>query len=114
MKSPKGFGKKYFTFASILAHSIHSKIQALSVKTSYLLHYSNEKESDIQEEDDPPGLECLLSVYLAGQKPCHCNCLYRLKIKLILKKYLFIPRCPYYRTYFAFRRTGVHPPFYIL
>jgi hypothetical protein len=23
----------------------------------------------------------------------------------------YIPRCPYYTTYFAFRRTGVHPPF---
>jgi len=113
VRSPKGFGKKYFTFASILAHSIHNTIQALSVKTSYLLEYSTAKESDIKEEDDPPFFELLLVTNIAAKKPCHCNCFYRRKIKLILKQYLFIPRCPYYRTYFAFRRTGVHPPLYI-
>jgi len=112
VQTPKGFGKKYFTFASILAHSIHSKIQALSVKTSYLLEYSKSKESDIKEEDDPPFEFLLATNVVAAKKPCHCNCFYRLKIKLILKQYLFIPRCPYYTTYFAFRRTGVHPPFY--
>jgi hypothetical protein len=24
----------------------------------------------------------------------------------------FIPRCPYYTTFYAFRRTGVHPPLF--
>ena len=54
MKAPKGFGKKYFTFASILAHSIHISIQSIMTKTDYLLQHSSQKEDDIQEENDPP------------------------------------------------------------
>ncbi len=45
------------------------------------------------------------------QKKCHCNAIFKRKTRLILLLNHFIPRCPYYCTYFAFRRTGVHPPF---
>lgn len=43
-------------------------------------------------------------------KPCYCNIFFALKTRLSLLINHFIPRCPYYTTYFAFRRTGVHPP----
>jgi len=113
VKSPKGFGKKYFTFASILAYSIHNTIQSIIVKTDYLLQNSPLKESDTQEENDPPS-NLLALVCITHQKPCHCDCVYKLKSKLSLKINHFIPRCPFYTTYFAFRRTGVHPPYIIL
>lgn len=45
------------------------------------------------------------------KKACHCNCVYNLKTKLALISYKYIPRCPFYTSYFAFRRSGVHPPF---
>ncbi len=45
-----------------------------------------------------------------SSKPCHCNLFFKRKIRLVLLLNHFIPRCPYYTTYFAFRRTGVHPP----
>ena len=45
------------------------------------------------------------------KKACHCNKIFLRKTKLILSLNHFIPRCPYYCTYFAFRRTGIHPPF---
>lgn len=45
------------------------------------------------------------------KKACHCNSIFLRKTKLILALNHFIPRCPYYCTYFAFRRTGIHPPF---
>jgi len=47
-------------------------------------------------------------------KACHCNCYFKLKTRLALLLNHYIPRCPFYCTYFAFRRTGVHPPQYIL
>ena len=43
-------------------------------------------------------------------KACHCNCYFKLKTRLALLLNHYIPRCPFYCTYFAFRRTGVHPP----
>lgn len=113
MKSPKGFGKNYFTFASILAHSVESKMQNLLIKAEHTLYNKNLKESDECNEDDPP-LEELTLCLQQNSKPCHCDCFYKSITKLAVALFKFIPRCPYYTTYFAFRRTGVHPPQYIL
>jgi len=112
MKSPKGFGKRYFTFASILAHSVQTTMQSLVISVEYLLKSSFLKESDDIDEEKPP-LEILLPLCILNQKPCHCNYFYKLKTRLSLKINHFIPRCPYYTTCFAFRRTGVHPPLFI-
>jgi hypothetical protein len=112
VKSPKGFGKSYFTFASVLAHSTEITMQSLITKVDYLLKNSFLKESDELDENDPP-LEILTPICITNQRPCHCNHFYTLKTTLSLKINHFIPRCPYYTTYFAFRRTGVHPPQYI-
>ncbi len=56
-------------------------------------------------------IDAVQTVPLLEQKPCLCNCFYKRKARLVLLLNHFIPRCPYYNTYFAFRRTGVHPPF---
>jgi len=48
---------------------------------------------------------------LIVKKACHCNKIFLRKTKLILALNHFIPRCAYYNPYFAFRRTGTHPPF---
>lgn len=110
--SPKGFGKNYFIFASILAHSVQNIIQSLIVKVDYLLEGNSAKETDELNKNDPP-LTLLNVLCVAKQKTCHCNCIHKLKTFLSLKRHHFIPRCPYYTTYFAFRRTGVHPPYFI-
>jgi len=47
-----------------------------------------------------------------AKKACHCNKIFLRKTKLILALNHFIPRCAYYNPYFAFRRTGTHPPFF--
>lgn len=110
MKSPKGFGKKYFTFASILAHSVQSKIVNNLIIAKQTLQFNFDKEGDELEDEDPP--ELLLNTLLISNfnKPCHCDCFFRRKSKIIVTLFKFIPRCPYYTTCFAFRRTGVHPP----
>lgn len=113
VKSPKGFGKRYFALASILAHSVQNRLQSLNVKTDHLLKCSASKEKDEIDENDPP-IECLTSLITLNAKPCHCNCFFRLRTRIILKTNHYIPRCPYYTTWFAFRRTGVHPPYITL
>ena len=49
---------------------------------------------------------------LFAKKACHCNKIFKIKTRVILALNHFIPRCAYYNPYFAFRRTGTHPPFF--
>ncbi len=112
MKPPKGFGKRYFTFAAILAYSVQNTMQSLIIKVDYLLKNSFIKENDELDENDPP-LNILMALFTVNKKPCNCNCFFKLKTILALKLNHFIPRCQYYTTHFAFRRTGVHPPYFI-
>lgn len=114
MKSPKGFGKNYFTFASILAHSVQSKMQNLIIKAEHTLFSNNSRECNEYDECDPPLEELTLCLQQNFSKPCHCNCLFKSKTQLAVTLFKFIPRCPYYCKFFAFRRTGVHPPLLFL
>jgi len=110
VRSPRGFGKNYFTLSSVLAHSVQTRLQSQLSRITTLLRRQcalHEEESTL--EDDPP-LELLALPCTLTLKACHCNCFDALKTRLALLINLFIPRCPYYTTYFAFRRTGVHPP----
>ncbi|MBL1244354.1 MAG: hypothetical protein COA39_008195 [Sulfurimonas sp.] len=45
-----------------------------------------------------------------NNKPCHCHAFLTIKSKLMVLLNNFIPRCSYYTVYFAFRRSGIHPP----
>ena len=109
MKSPRGFGKNYFTFSAILAHSVQIKLQSQVSSIYSILHNKIAKEDEELDENDPP-CDVLETLCILNAKPCHCNCFYKLKTKIALLINTYIPRCPYYTTYFAFRRTGVHPP----
>ncbi|SFV89991.1 hypothetical protein MNB_SV-4-1171 [hydrothermal vent metagenome] len=55
-------------------------------------------------------IDAIWSAPILQQRVCLCNSFYKRKARLVLLLNHFIPRCPYYNTYFAFRRTGVHPP----
>ena len=103
----RGFGKNYFRLSAILAYSVAHKLQSQTASAQTLFRLSNEREA--LEEGDPPE-ELLEESTLQPAKPCHCNCYYKRKTRLALLLNHYIPRCPYYCTYFAFRRTGVHPP----
>jgi hypothetical protein len=103
-----GFGKNYFSLCAILAYSVAHKLQNQTTTAQKLFRLSNEKET--LDECDPPD-ELLEDISLLQPiKPCHCNCYYKRKTRLALLLNHYIPRCPFYCTYFAFRRTGVHPP----
>jgi len=103
----RGFGKNYFTLSAILAHSVAHKLQAQVTSASMLFRLAQDKEE--LEEADPPE-DLLETPSFQAVKPCHCNCYYKRKTRLALLLNHYIPRCPFYCTYFAFRRTGVHPP----
>ena len=115
MKLLNGFGKKYFTLCSIQAYAVAPKLH--SVITSYKNHLSTKlsisSEDEKEEDESPPNLqENLVSVFLLNKKPYHCDCVFKRKTALAVALFKFIPRCPYYDTFFAFRRTGVHPPIF--
>lgn len=110
MKAPKGFGKNYFSLSAILAYSIEPVLHSTFTRLKSTNSLSISKEDDDLEEDPPPDLELCLQNIVSFNKPCHCDCVFRSKTSIIVSLFNFIPRCPYYRTHFAFRRTGVHPP----
>jgi len=109
LRSPRGFGKNYFTFAAILAYSVQGKLQKEQNICRPLLHTKLLDQADKEPEDKVP-IEPFGVSTVQNTKGCHCNCIFKIKIRLILLLNHFIPRCPYYTVCFAYRRTGVHPP----
>jgi hypothetical protein len=109
LKKPLGFGKSYFTLPAILAYSVQTRLQS-QVTSAYSMINSkiSSEENEVDDIDDPPHL--LELPLILNAKPCYCNSLFSLRTRLSLLINLFIPRCPFYCKYFAFRRSGVHPP----
>lgn len=109
MRFIKGFRKNYFTFAAMTIYSSAKKLSDnfFQAKSFYFTQNLYEEV----EDESPPDLEelqtqlCILKV-----KPCYCNKVFALKTYLAIHLHIFIPRCPYYNKYFAFRRSGSHPP----
>ena len=113
MKLLNGFGKKYFTLCSIQAHSVAITIHSVITSSKHHLTTKLKISSNEEEEESPPLLqENLLSCFIQNKKPCHCDCVFKRRTALAVALFKFIPRCPYYDTFFAFRRTGVHPPIF--
>ena len=115
LKLLNGFGKKYFTLCSIQAFAVAPKLH--SIITSYKNHLNTKlslsSEDKKEEEESSVSLEeTLVSCFLQNKRPSHCDYLYKIKAALAVSLFKFIPRCPYYDTFFAFRRTGVHPPIF--
>jgi len=107
LKAPRGFGKRYFTLASVLAHTVFVKLQKSQAQISsiFYAYFSN----DATEEDDPPILsqtQCLLLL----QNPTLCNCIFTRIAKQALQCAKQIRRSNCNCRYFSFRRSGTHPP----
>lgn len=116
MKVLNGFGKKYFSLSSIQAYSVAITLHNIAVSCKNHLQIKLQlSSSEDEEETVSKGLEqSLLSCFAIKTKPCHCDCLFKRKTALAVRLFRYIPRCPFYCTFFAFRRTGVHPPLYPL
>lgn len=109
MKSPRGFGRSYFSLSAILAYSAQGKLQSQMTSVYSLMYSKTGLDNDEVCECDPPS-DVFGFVFISNLKPCSCNTYFRIKTRIILLINTFIPRCPFYCTYFAYRRTGVHPP----
>jgi hypothetical protein len=102
----KGFGKRYFKLSSIVAYSTAVKLNSQEVVFSLFKFDKKVQLGEIEDEaEDPPN-----DILLTNKKICNCAKAYCHKVRLTLLLNHFIPRCPYYTTWYAFRRTGVHPP----
>ena len=110
MKLLKGFGKNYFSLSVLTMYSTVKKILDILIISKLLSLQTNSFSEN--DEDSPPEEEFLLefSTQLNKVRPCHCDCIFKQKTKQVTQIFKYIPRCPFYTTYFAFRRTGVHPP----
>lgn len=108
MKYLRGFGKRYFRFASIIAYNTMSKLHSNETASKQIFSdYYIESNID-KTDDDPPPINLL--PLLENAKVCRCAKAYKQIVRLTLLLNHFIPRCPYYTTWYAFRRTGTHPP----
>ncbi len=111
MRTPKGFGKCYFTLTAILAHAVAPKLHAERTRCTFAHTYSYDETKEEAEEDPPPET-LLLTAFPSTQKsrPCHCNCYFRARTLLLLKLVRTLPKCNCNCRFFSFRRTGTHPP----
>lgn len=109
MRYLRGFGKNYFRFASITAYNTASKLHANEIISKRIFNKYIIGSKDDQTDDPPQDID----IFLENAKVCRCAKLYKQSVRLTLLLNHFIPRSPYYTTWYAFRRTGVHPPFFI-
>ena len=71
MRTPKGFGKNYFTLAAIQATVSQLTMHSQTVRMQKSLHVSFDDEESLEE--DPPQ-ELLLSPIVTNTKASHCSC----------------------------------------
>jgi hypothetical protein len=109
-RSPCGFGKRYFSLASIQAYSVQITLNKECTRIGSLDTYHSKTYED-KEEDPPPLLDELLTQELNSYNPYRCNCYYRSRSKRILNKNKTLKRCQCSSKCFSFRRSGIHPPF---
>ncbi len=109
MRQPKGFGKTYFSLSSILAYSVAPTQHSQYISFKDIIDKIFYDDGEL-EDDDPPIeiLDC--HSFYNDFKPCLCSCFFNHLAHIMLHIHHYIPRCPYYTTFYAFRRTGVHPP----
>ncbi len=110
MKLIRGFGKNYFALRAIQAYSSAQKLHSRLTSASFLTFTTYKESNEFEDEDPPPDLLELPAILEQNKKICLCHKHHTHFSRLTVLINHYIPRCPYYTTYFAFRRTGVHPP----
>lgn len=107
MRTPKGFGKNYFSLSAICAYSSAAVLHAQC--TSFTQSSRNISFEMPEEEEDP--LEELELLQCSTVRPksssCHCNCYFK-RLLYILTQFLKFQK----QTFFIYRntRSGISPP----
>jgi len=108
MRTPKGFGKNYFSLSAICAYSNGVLLQA---QCSSFTHLSRNLSYESLEEEDLPleELEALLleTTVKISNSSCHCNCFFKNLLYTLTQLFKFYPQ-----TFFIFLKTrsGTAPP----
>ena len=93
MKTPKGFGKNYFSLSAICAYSNGVVLQA---QVSSYTHLSRNLSFETLEEEETPleELEVLLLETTTKQKTssCHCNCFFKNLLYTLSQYFKFHPQ----------------------
>ncbi len=110
MRSPKGFGKRYFSLTAIQAYAVMPILAARQVTFARRLRILRNADASDEEEDPPPEGLCDALAGLIVSTPCHCDRLFRLRARVALHLVRLIPACTCNCRFFSFRRTGTHPP----
>jgi len=112
MKTPKGFGKNYFSLSAICAYSCGVSLQA---QCSSFTHISRNLSFETLEEEDEPLLE--LEALLLKSTPTpksstrHCNCFFKNLFCTLTQLFKLFPQ-----TFVIFFKThsGIAPPLKLL
>ena len=110
MRTPKGFGKNYFSLSAICAYSNGVVLHAQCSSFTHASH--NIFSQTLEEEDDP--LEELELLQESSNQPksssCHCNCFFKNRLYILCQLFKFHPL-----TFFIYpkNRTGLAPPLFI-
>ncbi len=109
---PKGFGKRYFTLSSILAHAVAPLLHSQTTRAS--AHLTMLFDDAASAEEDPPDEELNALSCLLNDKPCHCNCYFNhlTRLTFLFLKHFCIKSCNC--RFYSYRRTGTHPPYTLL
>lgn len=101
----KGFGKNYFTLASIQATTTHVTLNAFHKRIKALTFLYHDREDEAKEEA-PPDTTLLLALPVAKQ----CNCVFNQKCRLALKRTKLHGRPKCNCKHLSHRKTGISPP----
>jgi len=82
MRTPKGFGKNYFTLAAIQATVSQVTMHSQTVMMQNTLHVNFNEEDSLEEE---PPEELLLAPIVINSKASHCSCHCSHYSRLIIK-----------------------------
>jgi len=108
VRTPKGFGKNYFSLSAICAYSSGVALQAQC--SSFTQLSRNLTFESLEEEDEPlEELEALIQESATQPKSssCHCNCFFKNRLYTLSQFFKFHPQ-----TFFIFfkTRSGISPP----
>ena len=82
MRTPKGFGKNYFTLAAIQATVAQLTMHSQSVSMQPALHVNFDNNEDIEDDQNDELLSCNISNTLKDADcSCHCTHFSRIVIK---------------------------------
>ena len=111
MRSPKGFGRNYFTLAAIQAYSSSARSHALHTAARTHARRDGLRADDDREstpEEETPDLLLGEQQPEPSRRPCHCNRFFRRRACVARRRVRFgtRPLCRCRKT-----KSGIAPPF---